>query len=182
MAELIIHSGKYQGRKLIINEGDVVVGRDAECQIRLASSDVSRKHCIIRLEGDAITVEDLDSRNGTYVNDLLIKEKTELEQGDFLRVGPMVFRVPGEKKDSRPKPSLVVEPSNESSATDDDIASWLTDEDAPEAPSTGATTIIQDRSSGQTPGKRKKFGSVAEEAADIIMRHWQQEKEKENRE
>lgn len=98
MAELIIHSGKYQGRKLIINEGDVVVGRDAECQIRLASSDVSRKHCIIRLEGETITVEDLESRNGTYVNDLLIKEKTELEQGDFLRVGPMVFRVPGEKK------------------------------------------------------------------------------------
>ncbi len=178
MAELIIHSGKYQGRKLLINEGDVVIGRDSECQIRLASSDVSRKHCIIRLENGNITVEDLKSRNGTYANDLLIQDKTVLEPGDFLRVGPMVFRVPGEKKNVSQKPSLILNPSNDSSATDDDIASWLTDDDSSESSNAGETTIIQDRGGF---GKKGKRGTVAEEAADVIMRHWQQAKEEQNK-
>ena len=175
MAELIIHSGKYQGRKLLINDGDVVIGRDNDCQIRLASSDISRKHCVVKIEKGIIVVEDLNSQNGTYVNDLLIKEKTQLEPGDYLRVGPMVFRVPGEKKVTNPKPSLIVNPSNDKSATDDDIASWLIDEETTDVANAGETTIV--RGSGKTS---RKFGSIAEEAADIIMRHWQKAKEEEN--
>lgn len=176
MAELIIHSGKYQGRKLLINDGEVVIGRDNDCNIRLASSDVSRKHCMVKIENEVIVVEDLNSQNGTYVNDLLIQKKTELEPGDFLRVGPMVFRVPGEKKvDS--KHSFNLRPSAESSATDDDIASWLTDEESTDVSNAAETTIVQGKQKGP-----RKFGSVAEEAADIIMRHWQKLKEEEEEE
>ena len=50
MAELIIFSGKLKGRRLILpDQRDVIVGRDEDCQMRIASSLVSRKHCVLRL-------------------------------------------------------------------------------------------------------------------------------------
>ncbi len=96
MIELIVQSGKHQGKCLRLpSEGEVMIGRDELCQIRLASSDVSRHHCVLRMTPDGVVARDLDSRNGTYLNETLMEEETLLKPGDILRIGPIVLQVPG---------------------------------------------------------------------------------------
>ena len=114
MFELIVQSGKHQGKCLQLpSEGEVIIGRDELCQIRLASSDVSRHHCVLKMTAEGIVARDLDSRNGTYLNETLMEEETLLKPGDMLRIGPIILQVPG-------APAAPVR-----AASDDDIASWL---------------------------------------------------------
>jgi hypothetical protein len=175
MIELIVQSGKHQGKCLRLpSEGEIIIGRDEECQIRLASSDVSRHHCVLRVTPDGIIARDLDSRNGTYLNESLMEEETLLKPGDTLRIGPIVLQVPGSP----------VAPGR--AASDDDIASWLSSSeniassDGIEA-GPGDTTIIPRPAALDTPPPApappretpRQFRSVAEEAADIIRRHWE---------
>src|SRR5580692_9341199 len=96
MIELIVQSGRHQGKRLLLPaEGEILIGRDEACQIRLASSDVSRHHCVLRITPEGIVARDLDSRNGTYLNETLMEEETLLKPGDILRIGPIVLQVPG---------------------------------------------------------------------------------------
>lgn len=179
MIELIVQSGKHQGKCLRLpSEGEVIIGRDELCQIRLASSDVSRHHCVLRMTPDGVVARDLDSRNGTYLNETLMEEETLLKPGDTLRIGPIVLQVPG----------APVLPHR--SASDADIANWLSTSeniaaaDGTEAAS-GDTTIIPRPAALDNPPPapapapaasretQRQFRSVAEEAADIIRRHWE---------
>ena len=92
MFELIVQSGKHQGKCLQLpSEGEVIIGRDELCQIRLASSDVSRHHCVLKMTAEGIVARDLDSRNGTYLNETLMEEETLLKPGDTLRIGPIIL-------------------------------------------------------------------------------------------
>ena len=178
MIELIVQSGKHQGKCLRLpSEGEVVIGRDEHCQIRLASSDVSRHHCVLRMTPDGVVARDLDSRNGTYLNESLMEEETLLKPGDILRIGPIVLQVPG-------APTLP-----EHAASDDDIASWLSTSENIGSPDgleakPGDTTIIPRPAALDNPPPPppapapsreapRQFRSIAEEAADIIRRHWE---------
>jgi pSer/pThr/pTyr-binding forkhead associated (FHA) protein len=182
MATLIIKTGKHAGKVLKIPKGEVVIGRDEDCQIRLATDDVSRRHCLLKSTPEGLVVIDLGSRNATFINDMAVTGEALLKPGDLLRVGPAVFELPGKKDqdaaDER-KPSEIPQ--------EDDIAGWLTDgsvHDEPGEPSSGDTTIIKDRSKstsadskeeeGNPPASllpKPQFESVAEEAIDIIRRH-----------
>ena len=63
-----------------------MVGRDRTCSIVLAHPAVSRRHARITLGGQAPVVEDLQSANGTYVNNARI-ERAVLKPGDIVRFG-----------------------------------------------------------------------------------------------
>jgi pSer/pThr/pTyr-binding forkhead associated (FHA) protein len=173
MIELIVQSGKHQGKRLRIpDEGEVLIGRDESCQIRLASSDVSRHHCVLRPTPDGLVARDLESRNGTYLNETLMEDETLLKPGDILRVGPIMLQVPG-------APEVNVR------ASDADIAEWLSKEGIASSEgvesSPGDTTIIPRPAALDTPppatvareAANRQFRSVADEAADIIRRHWE---------
>ena len=69
-------------------EGELVLGRDATCDIRLDGNDISRRHAVIRrVEGDASPIiVDLESRNGVRVNSRAVAS-ARLASGDVLRVG-----------------------------------------------------------------------------------------------
>lgn len=67
-----------------------VIGRTPDADLQIPVSDVSRRHCQISLNGAKVTVKDLGSSNGTFVNDVKIGETT-LRPGDRLRVGPFTF-------------------------------------------------------------------------------------------
>lgn len=69
----------------------VVIGRDAECGVILDDPDVSRRHASIEFEGGHYVVRDLDSTNGTAVNDRRVKE-LPLSSGDRVRVGKTIFK------------------------------------------------------------------------------------------
>jgi hypothetical protein len=75
-------------------EGELVLGRDAACDVRLDGNDVSRRHAVIRRgQGDPNPlIFDLQSRNGIRVNSRAVVS-AQLENGDVLRVGGWVGAV-----------------------------------------------------------------------------------------
>jgi pSer/pThr/pTyr-binding forkhead associated (FHA) protein len=88
-------SGKYQGGEFPLNEGqDVVVGRSSELDMVLVEEMVSRKHAVFRFESGVLTVQDLGSTNGTFVNGERI-DKAVLREGDRVLVGTSILRVIG---------------------------------------------------------------------------------------
>lgn len=70
-----------------LGEGDHVLGRDPDLELFLDSPGVSRRHALIRIAGGEATVEDLGSKNGTFVADRRVDGPTQLADGDVLRIG-----------------------------------------------------------------------------------------------
>jgi len=64
-----------------------VLGRDPDLELFLDSPDVSRRHARIMIAGDEATIEDLESKNGTFVTDRRLEAATRLADGDSIRVG-----------------------------------------------------------------------------------------------
>ena len=73
---------------------ELIVGRDAECAIHLANTDVSRRHAALSRNANepGIGITDLDSRNGTRVNGHAVRS-ARLQANDVLRIGGCVFVV-----------------------------------------------------------------------------------------
>ena len=70
-----------------LGEGENLIGRDAECTVRVDLPSISRRHARILVAGQDATIEDLDSKNGTAIGDLAITKPTALRDGDPIRVG-----------------------------------------------------------------------------------------------
>ncbi|MDX1378316.1 MAG: FHA domain-containing protein, partial [Anaerolineales bacterium] len=63
----------------------ILIGRLEDCDVVLDSPEVSRRHATIRQIGDAYAIEDLDSSNGTFVNNEQVK-RAELHEGDLIQI------------------------------------------------------------------------------------------------
>jgi len=76
------------GRFFVIREGqELVIGRDPDwCDISILETTISRKHCLLSKEGGRLTIKDLESSNGTFVNNERIAE-AQLSAGDTVRLG-----------------------------------------------------------------------------------------------
>lgn len=81
-----------QRRDFPIKGEDTVIGRRQDCDLRIQTGDVSRRHCLISLEDHEAIIQDLESANGTHVNGERVSEKT-LSAGDTLKIGPAIFVV-----------------------------------------------------------------------------------------
>jgi pSer/pThr/pTyr-binding forkhead associated (FHA) protein len=68
-----------------------VLGREGDGVILLKSSSVSRRHARVAIDGAGAVIEDLGSKNGTYVNDRRVSEPTPVADGDQVRFGSLVF-------------------------------------------------------------------------------------------
>lgn len=64
-----------------------VIGRDAACEITVADDEVSRRHAQLRSNGSRLSIEDLGSVNGTFVNGSRLSRAGELRPGDTIQVG-----------------------------------------------------------------------------------------------
>ncbi len=80
-------------RHYMFNRLEIDIGRGLENELVLAHDDVSRVHARLLVRGDKLTVEDLGSTNGSYINDNKIDKKTTLGEADELRMGPFRLRV-----------------------------------------------------------------------------------------
>jgi len=78
-------------QSLTLQEGEYVLGRDPDADVYLDSPSVSRRHAVIRIAGAGATVEDLGSRNGTFVGDTRIDKASRIEHGDAIRVGAVML-------------------------------------------------------------------------------------------
>jgi len=83
-----------EGRIIELANGENLVGRSVECTVRLDSTDVSRRHARILVNNDAVTIEDLGSTNGTFVNGKRVTGTTPLIDGMTVAFGSMetIFR------------------------------------------------------------------------------------------
>lgn len=94
-------SGKYQGGEfpLPVN-AEIVVGRSSELDMVLVEDMVSRRHAKIVVNGEQISIQDLGSTNGTFVNGERIKH-AELNDGDRVLIGTSIIKlVSAETSDS----------------------------------------------------------------------------------
>ena len=71
--------------------GENIIGRAADGLITLPSTKVSRRHARIVVSSERVILEDLGSRNGTYVGDRRIESAVELKNGDRIGIGPAVL-------------------------------------------------------------------------------------------
>jgi pSer/pThr/pTyr-binding forkhead associated (FHA) protein len=72
--------------------GDMItIGRAVECEVVITSKRVSREHARLRRGGRRVLLEDLNSTNGTFLNDERILAPTELRDGDTISVGDVNF-------------------------------------------------------------------------------------------
>jgi DNA-binding winged helix-turn-helix (wHTH) protein len=76
-------------------EGTTTIGRSLDCEVTLPSTTVSRCHARIVLAAGRAVLEDLQSKNGTFVNGARIRQATALADGDRIQIGavPMVYRL-----------------------------------------------------------------------------------------
>jgi DNA-binding winged helix-turn-helix (wHTH) protein len=77
------------GVELVLRQGENLIGRAPEAHIRIESPKVSRRHARIVVEGDTAVVEDLGSKNGTFVGDVKVEGPMPLGNGDQLRLGQL---------------------------------------------------------------------------------------------
>jgi pSer/pThr/pTyr-binding forkhead associated (FHA) protein len=91
-ASLILQKGKNR-QTIRLRERETVIGRRHDATLRIPSAEVSRHHCLVVMQEGYLTVEDLDSANGTLVNGAAITGREVLRPGDQLQVGPVTFIV-----------------------------------------------------------------------------------------
>ncbi len=71
----------------------VVIGRGADCDVTLSDTYLSTRHARIANDGGDLSIEDLGSTNGTYVNQELLRGRVLLERGDVIQVGGVLLEV-----------------------------------------------------------------------------------------
>jgi DNA-binding winged helix-turn-helix (wHTH) protein len=82
----------WEGHAVPLPNGEHLIGRGEDCPIRCDSARVSRHHARVRVTSERLLVEDLGSRNGTWVHDCRIEGTAELTAGDTVRVGPALIQ------------------------------------------------------------------------------------------
>ncbi len=94
MAELTLEivEGPDAGRHLPL-QGTVVIGRSADADIVLDDQQVSRKHARVTAKNGSAVVEDLQSANGTYINQAELHAPAQLDPGDELLIGVTLLQL-----------------------------------------------------------------------------------------
>jgi hypothetical protein len=82
-------------RTFPLADGESIVGRDPRCTVWLDESGVSRRHARIVVTGTSVTIEDLGSKNGTFIDHRRVAGAQQLADGDVIRLGSteLKFRV-----------------------------------------------------------------------------------------
>jgi pSer/pThr/pTyr-binding forkhead associated (FHA) protein len=144
---LKVTQGSNAGRELKIPTPQCVIGRegrDKGVDLQINNDAISRKHCVIATSQNEVVVRDLNSRNGTFVNEERVSGEAVLLNGDILRVGTKQFELVIEQSVSKPKLSKVADikeavaraaevgGGSSSTADLDDVNSWLDEADTQE--------------------------------------------------
>ncbi len=86
-AYLIVLAGDSVGAMYRVEEGETLIGRTATAKIRLSDDGISRRHARIVQHDKEVFIEDLQSANGTTVNDEQVSITRVLRDGDKIRIG-----------------------------------------------------------------------------------------------
>ncbi|MGH9388147.1 MAG: FHA domain-containing protein, partial [Vicinamibacteria bacterium] len=96
MDKLIIHHGERVTEHELL-EAPLTIGRDPECDLFFADKKLSRKHARVERAGRGFRLVDLESRNGSWVNEVRVEEH-DLAPGDEVRLGGLRIHIEREAK------------------------------------------------------------------------------------
>ena len=74
-------------------DAPMVIGRGGDCDLSIVDTYLSTRHARVSFDDGELTIEDLGSTNGTYVNQELVSGRMFLERGDIVQVGGVLFEV-----------------------------------------------------------------------------------------
>ena len=94
-----------------------IIGRRHDCDLCIPLMPVSRRHCQLSQNKEALKIRDLDSRNGTFLNGKRIDEET-LKGGDYIKIGPLTFllQIDGEPEEIVPPEQVERKPAEQAPA------------------------------------------------------------------
>jgi len=138
--KLKVTTGSHSGTEIPISGDKFLIGRSESCQLRPKSDSISRKHCIIVIRDGRVLIQDLKSRNGTYVNEKRLPSDRAkiLNPGDQLKIGKLQFEVVidhGLKGNKKPKVADVGDAAERTVQESDsrfeevDVTGWLDEAD-----------------------------------------------------
>jgi pSer/pThr/pTyr-binding forkhead associated (FHA) protein len=121
--KLVVIRGKPAGKTVEFPTGEYYFGRGRECHVRSNNEWISRQHCLLRVTPTGAYLRDLGSRNGTLINGVLLSEELQLQTGDQVQLGPLVFEVrlagapPARSGDTPPLSDVDLAPTKSSDTT-----------------------------------------------------------------
>ncbi|WP_182868940.1 FHA domain-containing protein [Rhodopirellula sp. JC639] len=138
--KLRVMTGSHEGTEIPISGEKFLIGRSESCQLRPKSDSISRKHCILVIRDGRLLIQDLKSRNGTYVNEKRLPSDRAkiLSAGDSLKIGKLLFEVViehGLKGQKKPQVADVGEAAartvqdSDSRFEEVDVTGWLDEAD-----------------------------------------------------
>jgi hypothetical protein len=86
MAMLLMVEGPWPGKRIFVDQPMLLLGRDEACDVVIAERQVSRHHARIHLDGERYVLEDLGSKNGTFLNGQELHEPHILQDGDEIQI------------------------------------------------------------------------------------------------
>jgi pSer/pThr/pTyr-binding forkhead associated (FHA) protein len=103
---LVVSEGPGAGAHHPIDD-TLVLGRDETADVRLRDRTVSRRHAALRAEGETCVIQDLGSRNGTYVNSERVESPRRVRIGETIQVGRTVLELQEIAGETEPFPPPV---------------------------------------------------------------------------
>jgi pSer/pThr/pTyr-binding forkhead associated (FHA) protein len=100
---------RHEGQTFQLSQRQTLVGRSRRCTIVLNSRLASREHCVLERSGAALTLIELGSKNGTWVNGERVTRRRQLATGDEIRIGSDHLEVIDNYKPNEGEPRRVVE-------------------------------------------------------------------------
>jgi len=91
MPVFTVQTGYDKSRDIPIGDGETLIGRELDCDIILDTPNASRHHARVLCRENKVTIEDLNSSNGTFVNSTPIDGQHELKHLDVCQIGDSVF-------------------------------------------------------------------------------------------
>jgi predicted component of type VI protein secretion system len=154
--QLLVVRGRSASEALKLADGVTTVGRHDDCQVRIKSSQVSRRHCEFFEKKGLLLVKDLGSANGTFVNGKKVAGQQVLEPGDELTIGGVTLRVA--KVGQAPPPATTPSPV---SAADTAVVEAI--------PVEGEAEAIVDDEEFEISFDDDQAQAVEDEVADILL-------------
>jgi hypothetical protein len=97
-------------RDIVLTNGEHTLGRGAEGDLVIASPTVSRRHARLSVDGERATLEDLGSKNGTWVNDKPVTGVVCLADGDMIKLGSILLNLRRDRRHAATE-TAILEPS-----------------------------------------------------------------------
>ncbi|ONN48296.1 hypothetical protein AC056_16695 [Acinetobacter genomosp. 33YU] len=102
-------TGEITGQEITVDR-DMLVGRHQDADLLLQAAEISRRHAALLLKDQLLWVQDLNSSNGTFLNDIRIEQEKQLHDGDIVQFASFKFSVLAPAQKITDLPEVEAEP------------------------------------------------------------------------